>query len=107
LERLEARELKAGDIAASLQSGNLVLTEAAGQAGQDNSVIITRLSNGLTRVMGNSAVDGGVSKINGSAYQDFRVTGALNISFGGGSDQVVLGGVDPNGNAIPSLVCFS
>lgn len=82
----------AGDVAAVLQNGNLFLSEAAGQAGKDNSVIIARQSNNLVRVSGNITSDGTVSKINGLAYEDFRVTGSLNVSFGAGNDTVVIGG---------------
>ncbi|HVX10837.1 MAG TPA: hypothetical protein VHC22_06625 [Pirellulales bacterium] len=92
LESLESRELKAGDVAANLQNGSLYLTEAAGQAGKDNSVIVSELPNGLVRVQGNATNDGSVSKVDGSAYQDFRVTGSLNVNFGAGNDKVVLGG---------------
>ena len=92
LERLEARELKAGDIAANLVNGNLFLTEAAGQGGKDNSVDISQLSNGMVRVTGNATVDGSFSKVNGSTYQDFKVTGSLNVEFGAGNDLVVLAG---------------
>ena len=92
LERLETRELKAGDVTAIVQNGNLFLTEAAGQAGKDNSVIVSELSNGMVRVAGNATSDGTVSKVDGAASQDFRVTGSLNVNFGAGNDMVVLGG---------------
>lgn len=98
VERLEARELMAGDIAASLVNGSLYVSEAAGQTGLDNSVMISQLPGGLIRVGGNSTSDGTFSRINGAAYQDFAVQGNLYVSFGGGSDLVVIQ-PDANGNA--------
>jgi hypothetical protein len=98
LERLERRELKAGDVAAVLQNGNLFLTEAAGQAGKDNSVVVSQLSNGMVRVEGYFVADGSLSKVNGNAFQDFLVTGSLNVNFGAGNDKVILGG-----EGVPSM----
>jgi hypothetical protein len=51
-ETLEDRRMKAGDIAASVQSGNLYITEAAGQAGLDNGILISEVSAGVVRVQG-------------------------------------------------------
>jgi hypothetical protein len=92
IERLEVREMKAGDITAVLQNGSLFLTEAAGQAGKNNAVTISELSNGMVRVAGNAIADGTVSKVNGLAYQDFRVAGSLNVNLGAGNDLLVIGG---------------
>lgn len=94
IERLESREMKAGDVAASLVNGELYLTEAAGQAGLDNSVMVSQLANGKIRVSGNGTNDGSMSHINGLDFQDFNVTGGLHINFGAGNDLAVIGG-DP------------
>jgi hypothetical protein len=90
LESLERRELMAGDVAAYVQNGNLFLAEAAGAAGQAQAVQISQLGNGKVRVQGTTADLGPSSLINGDTYQDFTVTGNLNVNFGGGDDLVVF-----------------
>ena len=98
MERMEAREMMAGDVTATVTGGTLYLTEAAGQAGRDNSVIVSQIAPGNIRVAGNATTtDSSVSKINGNskvktpaAFQDFNVTGGLVVKFGGGSDLVVF-----------------
>ena len=88
---MEAREMMAGDVAATVTGGTLYLNEAAGQAGRDNSVIISQIAPGRIRVTGNATTtDATYSKINGAASQDFSVTGGLVVKFGGGSDLVVF-----------------
>jgi hypothetical protein len=96
MERMEAREMMAGDVAAAVVNGNLYLNEAAGQAGRDNSVLISQIAPGRIRVTGNgTTTDGTVSRINGAAFQDFNVPGGLIVKFGGGSDLVVFDGAAP------------
>jgi hypothetical protein len=96
MEQMEAREMMAGDIAASVVNGNLILNEATGQTGKDNSVLISQIAPGRIRVTGNSTTtDGTTSLVNGLAYQDFNVTGNLSVNFGGGSDLVVFDGGAP------------
>jgi hypothetical protein len=104
MERMEAREMMAGDVTASVSNGTLYLSEAAGQAGRDNSVIISQIAPGRIRVAGNATTtDASVSKIfNGNfhnltpaAFQDFNVTGGLVVKFGGGSDLVVFDQLAP------------
>jgi hypothetical protein len=91
MERMEAREMMAGDVAATVTGGTLYLNEAAGQAGRDNSVIISQIAPGRVRVSSNATTtDGTYSKINGAASQDFNVSGGLVVKFGGGSDLVVF-----------------
>jgi hypothetical protein len=95
MERLEDRQLMAGDVAAAVVNGSLYLTEAAGQAGQDNRVLITALASGQIRVEGTGA-PGATSLVNGAASQDFTVPGSLYVNFGAGKDKVefsALGGV--------------
>jgi len=90
MERLEDRQLMAGDVAGYVQNGNLYLNEAAGQYGLENRVSITRLDNNQIRVTGLAGADGVKSLINAAAYQDFWVLGGLFVNFGGGSDRVVI-----------------
>jgi hypothetical protein len=95
MEKLEARELMAGDVAASVNaSGDLILNEAVGQAGLDNAVWVSRLADGRIRVDGNFAPDGTRSLVNGQNFQEFAVTGKLIVTFGGGNDLVVLDGIN-------------
>ena len=95
MEQMEARQLMAGDVTATLTGGNLTLNEASGQAGRDNSVLISQIAPGKIRVQSNTTSDGTSSKINGRTYQDFNVTGSLTVNFGGGSDLVVFDGAAP------------
>src|SRR5450631_4005881 len=99
IEHMEAREMMAGDVMANVTNGTLYLTEAAGHSGGDNSVLISQIAPGVIRVAGNpTTTDGSVSKVFngmyhnkvGAAYQDFNVSGGLNVKFGGGSDLVVF-----------------
>jgi hypothetical protein len=99
MEQMEARQMMAGDVTASVSNGTLYLNEAPGQSGRDNSVIISQIAPSTIRVTGNATTtDSSVSKIfNGNyhnktaaAYQDFNVTGGLVVKFGGGSDLVVF-----------------
>lgn len=83
--------MMAGDVTATVQNGNLYLTEAAGQTGQDNAVAIYQLANGAVRVEGRSSSDQPNSLINGAAFQDFNVPGSLFVNFGAGNDLVVMG----------------
>jgi hypothetical protein len=91
METMEARQMMAGDVMANVTGGTLYLNEATGQAGRDNSVIVSQIAPGKIRVTGNSTTtDGTLSKINGAASQDFNVTGGLVVRFGGGSDLIVF-----------------
>ena len=68
-ETLESRQLMAGDVTATIMSGDrLVITEAAGHIGTDNGVSIS-LVNGKIRVAGDYPAEGGsgISKVNGSS----------------------------------------
>ena len=87
-ERLEDRQMMAGDVTAILQSGNLVISEVSTQAGQANKVWIQGLANGQVRV---TTTPGGSSKVNGQAFQDFTVPGNLSVRLGGGDDVLQLG----------------
>jgi hypothetical protein len=92
MERLEERQMMAGDVAAYMQNGNLYITEAAGQAGLDNGVRVSQIAPNVVRVAGSeNNGDFSISRINGQAYQDFFVTGDLVVTLGGGSDRLHLG----------------
>jgi hypothetical protein len=92
MERLEDRQMMAGDVAAYVQNGNLFINEATAHVGLDNSIRVTQLANGQIRVHGNGTLsDGTTSLVNGQAFQDFTVTGGLFVNFGGGQDLVVIG----------------
>src|SRR5262245_52073372 len=84
--------MMAGDVTAYLSGGNLYLNEAAGQAGRENSVVISQLPGGQIRVSGNAQISNpsATSLINGQAYRDFTVPGSLFVNFGGGNDRVIF-----------------
>jgi hypothetical protein len=99
MERMEAREMMAGDVIASVTNGTLYISEAPGQSARDNAVIISQIAPGKIRVSGNhTTTDGSLSLVmNGNskvktaaAFQDFNVTGGLSVTLGGGSDLVVF-----------------
>src|SRR5262245_41815411 len=91
MEQMEPRQMMAGDIVDSVVNVNLILNEATGQAGKDNSVLISQIAPGRIRVTGNSTTtDGTTSRVNGLAYQDFTVPGSLTVNFGGGNDLIVF-----------------
>lgn len=92
VESLESRQMMAGDITAYMSGGNLYLTEAAGQTGKENSVLISQLPGGQIRVEGNAQITNSnvSSLINGHAYQDFTVPGSLFVNFGAGNDRVIF-----------------
>jgi hypothetical protein len=88
----QRRRRMAGDVAAYLSGGNLYLTEAAGQAGGENSVVISQIPSGQIRVSGNAQInnDNVSSLVNGHAYQDFTVPGSLFVNFSAGNDRVIF-----------------
>lgn len=99
MEQMEAREMMAGDVSASVVKGTLYLTETAGQTNRDNSVLISQIAPGKIRVAGNATTtDGTISKVNGQNFADFNVMGGLDIKFAGGSDLVVF-----DGTSIPTF----
>src|SRR3954469_19745627 len=102
MEKMEAREMMAGDIGGYVLNNTLTLYEVYGQTGRDNSVVISQVAPGTVRVRGGVTADGTMSKINGALYQDFQVTGGLNIVFGGGNDTVNLGPSFANGGSSSS-----
>jgi hypothetical protein len=92
MEQMEAREMMAGDVTASVVNGNLILNEAAGHIGENNQVLISQISTQVgkdrIRVTGLPIGSGKGSLINGKTSQDFVVTGDLTVNFGGGDDLV-------------------
>lgn len=92
MEMLETRQMMAGDVAASVVNGNLYISEALGQTGLDNGVRVFQVSPGVVRVMGaENNGDGSVSRVNGQQFQDFMITGDLNVNLGAGHDRLHLG----------------
>src|SRR3954466_11119037 len=91
LERLEDRQMMAGDIAAYLQSGVLNLAESAGYQGGQNGVSIVQVAPHTLMVTGLRTDDGGTSTINGHASQQFSGVNSLNVNLGGGNDLVDIG----------------
>lgn len=93
MEMLETRQMMAGDVAASVVNGNLYISEALGQSGLDNGVRVFQVSPGVVRVMGSESASGDASTslVNGQQFQDFMITGDLNVSLGAGNDRLHLG----------------
>jgi hypothetical protein len=91
LERLEDRQMMAGDIAAYLQSGVLNLAESAGYQGGQNGVSIVQVAPHTLMVTGLQTDDGGTSTINGHVSQQFSGVNSLNVNLGGGNDLVDIG----------------
>ena len=91
-ERLENRELMAGDVSVGLVNGDLIINGDA----HDNVVEVYRLSSGKTRVAG---VD---TRINGRSYQDFRLTDDLFINMPKGNNDVSF--LNYNGGVRADLV---
>jgi hypothetical protein len=91
MEQLEDRQMMAGDVTAFLSSGNLYISEAAGQYGGANAVQVSQLSNGIIRVKGLQNQAGGTTLVDGYSYRDFNVSGNLIMNLNGGSDTVLIG----------------
>lgn len=96
VESLESRQMMAGDISAYMMGADLYLTEAPGQAGQENSAIISQLPGGQIQVKGNAQItnENLQSLVNGQDCQVFTVPGSLFVNFGAGNDRVIFDG-DP------------
>jgi hypothetical protein len=94
LERLEDRQMMAGDIAAYVQSGVLNIAESAGYPGGQNGVEIRQVAPGTMLVTGLQTDDGGKSLINGHASQQFSGVASLNVNLAGGNDLVYVGRSD-------------
>jgi len=92
VERLEGREMMAADVSAYVLNGALFVGESAGAPGGQNGVQVVQVAPGTIRVKGLQADDGGTSRVNGHAYQDFAGVGSLFVNLGGGNDRVVVGG---------------
>ena len=100
MEQMEARQMMAGDVSASVVDGNLYINEAARQVGRDNGITISQLANGMIRVEGHNPLNtttGTPSRVNGAAYADFSLPASslgtgrnLYVNLGGGEDQVIF-----------------
>jgi hypothetical protein len=85
----------ATDVVAYMQNGNLYVNESSSAVNSDNGVRIARLDNGMIRVMGDYAnnASNATSLINGYAYQDFQISGSMQlfVNLKGGNDRLHLG----------------
>lgn len=97
IERLEDRQMMAGDVAVSNANGFLTISEAPNQPGGANSVQVSQLPSGRIRVQGFANLAGDVTLVNGLAQQDFDVsgTGILVMNLGDGNDIAKVGGIAP------------
>lgn len=108
MERLEDRQLMAGDVTAYFQNNTLFLDEAAGQANTNNSVIIRQIGEtNKLRISGNTTADGTSSLVNGQPYVDITLPAttpvAIDALFGGGDDTVILTEMTPFGMALSNI----
>jgi len=88
MERLEDRQMMAGNIKAEILFGDsLVLTEARGSEGLAQAVQVAQV-NGRIRVDGLASASGGQTLINGKSRVEFAIPKNLSINLGGGNDQV-------------------
>lgn len=93
VDRLETRDMMAGNLSAVVSNGILQVREGFLSANTNNGVSITQLSNGQYRVIGLPAADGSPTKINGADFKDFIVpSGKLNVKLGAGNDIVTVFG---------------
>ena len=94
VERLEGRELMAGDVLVTPISAGLFINEARFQSGQDNLVLVTRLPSGLVRVAGLTDAIGDRTLVNGRPFQDFIVAPNTQFlgSLGAGNDTLQIVG---------------
>ena len=90
MERLEDRQMMAGNIKAEVLFGDtLVLSEASGHQGLGQAVQVSQV-NGRIRVDGLVSLTGGQTKINGATRVEFALPKNLSINLGGGIDQVAV-----------------
>lgn len=99
-ESLESRQLFAADITATLTNGSLYINEVAStQNGFDQAIQLSSLSNGKVRVAGitsQNPADTRSSRVNGAAFADYTVTGAIYVNFKDGGDVVKLQNLNTN-----------
>src|SRR5947209_9482425 len=91
VERLEGRAMMAADVSAYVLNGALFVGESAGAPGGQNGVQVAQVAPGVLRVTGLQTDDGGTSRVNGHASQDFAGVTSLFVNLGGGNDRVVVG----------------
>jgi hypothetical protein len=91
VERLEGRALMAADVSAYILNGALFVAESAGAPGGQNGVQVAQVAPGVMRVTGLQTDDGGTSRVNGHASQDFAGVTSLFVNLGGGNDRVYVG----------------
>jgi hypothetical protein len=101
MERLENRQMMAGDIHAFFgDTGTLFIREDAGSLGGNQTVVVSVLPDGKVRVEGGATPSNPMgSKVNGqSDAVEFAINGFLNIdmNLGDGQDQVIVFGKTSN-----------
>jgi hypothetical protein len=96
IERLEDRQMMAGDVFARVEAGTLIIEESGGTTGQAQAVQVRRLANGKVMVSGFVANnDPDRTKVLDAAGNDLGVaefSGVTNvrIALGDGADTVVM-----------------
>jgi hypothetical protein len=96
-DRLETRDLMAGNLSAVVSNGILFVKEGLAQGNTNNGVRINQVSSGKIRVTGVASFDGQPTKINGADFKEFVVpTGKLNIKLGGGNDLLFVSNANLN-----------
>jgi len=101
MERLEDRQMMAGDLTATMVNGTLFINEAAGSLGLDQAVNVSQRSNGDIVVKGLANASGGRTLINNQESVVFTHPLNLVIGTGGGND--VIGVVGYTGQHIQIL----
>src|SRR5688572_2004982 len=97
VDRLEGRDLMAGNLSAVVSNGILFVKEGFGSANTNNAVQIFQLASGRYRVVGLAAADGTPTRVNGADSREFVVpTGKLNVKLGAGNDTVFLHAARPD-----------
>ncbi|MDZ4656926.1 MAG: hypothetical protein SH868_05035 [Bythopirellula sp.] len=98
MERLEDRQMMAGDVFATMSTdGTLVLLEAGNSVGGAQSVMVQPLTNGKVRVTGITSpaniVGSNILNANGQnlGIPEFSGVKNIQINFGDGPDQVIVG----------------
>jgi hypothetical protein len=97
MERLEDRQMMAGDLHAFFNNGTLFITEASGHVGGHQAVEISRTPTGKIRIEGaTSPANPTGSLINGKPFIEFAnsnlIGPPIEVSLGTGQDQVFVKG---------------
>jgi hypothetical protein len=98
MERLEDRQMMAGDIHAFINNGTLFIQEEVGHFGGHQNVQVDVLPNGKVRLQGaTSPINPAGSKVNGKDVVEFLIPNTqilhIDVNLGGGQDLVHVIGV--------------